>query len=200
MVCVTDSSPVESAALAAHAADAAPTPSSSPRRFTFRSRRPSCTRTSSSCAADVACRWSRTTSRRSPRSPSSRTTVRRLLDNPKIVGLKDTSGDIDYFQEVRRITRERERLAALHGPRATAGGVGQNWAATAACAAAPTCCPSCSLIFYEAAVAGDADRLAPLMKQVRPRSARSTNAAKAPQPRRFAGSKPRWPHWASATA
>jgi 2-dehydro-3-deoxy-D-pentonate aldolase len=43
-------------------------------------------------------------------------TVRRVLDLPRIVGLKDSSGDIDYFRQVRQITRERPDWSLLIGP------------------------------------------------------------------------------------
>ncbi|MBX3433430.1 MAG: dihydrodipicolinate synthase family protein [Pirellulales bacterium] len=43
-------------------------------------------------------------------------TVERLIDEPAIVGLKDSSGDRDYFQAVRVATRRRVDFPLLVGP------------------------------------------------------------------------------------
>lgn len=41
--------------------------------------------------------------------------IRQLLDVPAIVGLKDSSGDLDYFQAVRELARERSDWTLLIG-------------------------------------------------------------------------------------
>jgi dihydrodipicolinate synthase/N-acetylneuraminate lyase len=43
-------------------------------------------------------------------------TVRRLMDEKTIVGVKDSSGDLDYFRTVRQIIRERSDWTLLIGP------------------------------------------------------------------------------------
>jgi dihydrodipicolinate synthase/N-acetylneuraminate lyase len=43
-------------------------------------------------------------------------TLRRLLEHPNIVGLKDSSGDMEYFREVRELTRSRDDWRLLVGP------------------------------------------------------------------------------------
>jgi len=43
-------------------------------------------------------------------------TVRRLLDRPRVIGLKDSSGDLDYFRQVRELTRGRADWTMLMGP------------------------------------------------------------------------------------
>ncbi len=43
-------------------------------------------------------------------------TVRHLADWPQVVGLKDSSGDIEYFTQVRELTRGVEDFAMLVGP------------------------------------------------------------------------------------
>jgi 4-hydroxy-tetrahydrodipicolinate synthase len=43
-------------------------------------------------------------------------TVRRLMDRPRVIGLKDSSGDIDYFRRVRELTRGRADWSLLMGP------------------------------------------------------------------------------------
>jgi dihydrodipicolinate synthase/N-acetylneuraminate lyase len=42
-------------------------------------------------------------------------TVRRLMEEATIVGLKDSSGDLGYFETIRQITRERSDWALLTG-------------------------------------------------------------------------------------
>jgi dihydrodipicolinate synthase/N-acetylneuraminate lyase len=43
-------------------------------------------------------------------------TVRRLMDNPRIIGLKDSSGDLSYFREAREVTRGRSDWTLMVGP------------------------------------------------------------------------------------
>jgi dihydrodipicolinate synthase/N-acetylneuraminate lyase len=43
-------------------------------------------------------------------------TVRRLLDVPAIVGMKDSSGDLDYLREVRDLARQRDDWCLFVGP------------------------------------------------------------------------------------
>lgn len=42
-------------------------------------------------------------------------TIRRLMSNERIVGLKDSSGDIDYFRAVQRVTSDREDWSLFVG-------------------------------------------------------------------------------------
>jgi 4-hydroxy-tetrahydrodipicolinate synthase len=43
-------------------------------------------------------------------------TVRRLMDRPRVIGLKDSSGDLDYFRRVRELTLGRGDWTMLMGP------------------------------------------------------------------------------------
>jgi dihydrodipicolinate synthase/N-acetylneuraminate lyase len=43
-------------------------------------------------------------------------TVRRLMEEKAIVGVKDSSGDLDYFANVRAVTRQRSDWTLLMGP------------------------------------------------------------------------------------
>lgn len=43
-------------------------------------------------------------------------TVRRLMDDPRIIGLKDSSGDLSYFRATREATRGRSDWTLLVGP------------------------------------------------------------------------------------
>ena len=43
-------------------------------------------------------------------------TVRRLMDNSRVIGLKDSSGDLSYFREARELTRGRTDWTLLVGP------------------------------------------------------------------------------------
>lgn len=43
-------------------------------------------------------------------------TIRRALDNPRIVGFKDSAGDLDYFKQTAEIIRQRPDWSLLIGP------------------------------------------------------------------------------------
>jgi 4-hydroxy-tetrahydrodipicolinate synthase len=43
-------------------------------------------------------------------------TIRRALDNPRIIGFKDSSGDLDYFKKTADIIRSRPDWSLLIGP------------------------------------------------------------------------------------
>jgi 4-hydroxy-tetrahydrodipicolinate synthase len=91
-------------------------------------------------------------------------TVRRLMDEPSIVGLKDSSGDLDYFQEVRELTRQRPEWFQLVGPEhllartiALGGDGGISGGANIF--------PQLFVRIYEAAVAQQTDELEKLVQQ-----------------------------------
>jgi len=43
-------------------------------------------------------------------------TIRRALDNPRIIGLKDSSGDLDYYQRAAQLIQQRPDWTLLVGP------------------------------------------------------------------------------------
>ena len=43
-------------------------------------------------------------------------TVRRAMDNPRIIGLKDSSGDLDYYQRAAELVKQRPDWSLLIGP------------------------------------------------------------------------------------
>ncbi|HXT12170.1 MAG TPA: dihydrodipicolinate synthase family protein [Candidatus Angelobacter sp.] len=43
-------------------------------------------------------------------------TVRRAIDEPRIIGLKDSSGDLNYFKEAAQVIRQRKDWSLLIGP------------------------------------------------------------------------------------
>ena len=43
-------------------------------------------------------------------------TVRRAMDNPRIIGLKDSSGDLDYYRRAAELIRQRPDWTLLIGP------------------------------------------------------------------------------------
>lgn len=43
-------------------------------------------------------------------------TVRRAMDNPRIIGLKDSSGDLGYFERVAQLARQRPDWSLFVGP------------------------------------------------------------------------------------
>src|SRR5581483_32807 len=92
-------------------------------------------------------------------------TVRACADMPGVAGVKDSSGDLDYFREVLAIRARRPDWTVLMGPEhLTAQAVrlgadgGVNGGANLA--------PRLFVDLYRAAAAGDSDRVAPLQRQV----------------------------------
>ena len=92
-------------------------------------------------------------------------TVRQALEMPGIVGLKDSSGDMDYFREIRQITRDRPDWSLLVGPEhllaeaIQAGGTG-------GVSGGANLFPRLFVELYEAASAGDTSRVEALQQQV----------------------------------
>ena len=91
-------------------------------------------------------------------------TVRRLMDEDSIIGMKDSSGDLDYFEKVRELTRARPDWCLLMGPehlleRAIAlGGDG-------GVSGGANICPRLFVQIYEAAAAGQSAELDRLGEQ-----------------------------------
>jgi 4-hydroxy-tetrahydrodipicolinate synthase len=92
-------------------------------------------------------------------------TVRQLLDAPRIVGLKDSSRQLDYFVAVRRITRERPDWSLLVGfehmlvDTIRAGGDG-------GVLAGANLSPRLLVDLYEAALAGLESRVAEIQRRL----------------------------------
>jgi len=91
-------------------------------------------------------------------------TLRRLMEEESIVGLKDSSGDLDYFQKVRELTRARPDWFLLVGPEhllaraiALGGDGGVSGGANVD--------PQLFVRIYEAAVAQQTDELGRLVEQ-----------------------------------
>lgn len=92
-------------------------------------------------------------------------TLRRLTDLPQVVGLKDSSGDLDYFQNVIQLRAQRPDWSLLIGqesllPNAIA--MGGDGGVTGGANVFPALFVKC----YEAAVAGDEATVARLMKLI----------------------------------
>jgi 2-dehydro-3-deoxy-D-pentonate aldolase len=92
-------------------------------------------------------------------------TVRQLLDEPRVVGVKDSSGDLDYFEQVLAISRGRPDWSVLIGPEhlladavRLGGHGGVNGGANLH--------PRLFVELCEAARCGDAPRVAELQTQV----------------------------------
>lgn len=91
-------------------------------------------------------------------------TVRRLMDEEAIVGLKDSSGDLEYFRTIRQLTRERPDWSLLMGPEhllarsIELGGDG-------GVSGGANVYPQLFVRIYEAAFAQQADDLGPLVQQ-----------------------------------
>ena len=92
-------------------------------------------------------------------------TVRQLLDEPALVGVKDSSGDLDYFQQVREITRQRSDWTLLVGPEhllAEAIKLGGDGGVSGGA----NIWPQLFVEIYDAATTGRNDEVAPLMEKV----------------------------------
>ena len=92
-------------------------------------------------------------------------TIRRLRDHPRIIGVKDSSGDLRYFDELLAIARERPDWSVLVGPEhllaesvARGGHGGVNGGANL--------CPRLFVELYEAARRNATARVAELQQEV----------------------------------
>lgn len=98
-------------------------------------------------------------------------TVRNLLDLPGLAGIKDSSGQLPYFDELLQLASEREGFTVLMGPEellaesVLIGGHG------GVCGGA-NLCPRLYVELYEAAVAGDLNLVHKLQHRVLRLSAR----------------------------
>jgi dihydrodipicolinate synthase/N-acetylneuraminate lyase len=92
-------------------------------------------------------------------------TVRRLMELPKVVGLKDSSADMIYFHHLRRLAEDRPDWSLLIGPEellaeaVLLGGQG------GVCGGA-NLCPRLYVDLYQAAARGDVPQVARLHAQV----------------------------------
>ena len=115
LVGVTDTAFVESVNLAGHAADAA--------RGGRAGRTVLFSRRAAGIAVYLQTSWRNSRCRFSLYNMPSHTKlafepdiVRRLMDLPSIVGLKDSSGDMVYFHRIRRLVEDRDDWTLLMGP------------------------------------------------------------------------------------
>lgn len=100
------------------------------------------------------------------KTPFEVATVRRLADEPRIVGIKDSSGDLNYFRGLCALARARPDWTVLMGPEellaegiAAGGHGGVNGGALI--------WPRLLVDLCDAALAGDAARVARLQPQLR---------------------------------
>lgn len=92
-------------------------------------------------------------------------TVRRAMDLDRVVGIKDSSGDLEYFRALRELAAEREDWTLLMGPEhlmAEAVLFGGDGGVTGGANLKPRLFVS----LYEAAVRGDLERVGVLQEQV----------------------------------
>src|SRR5262249_46044292 len=91
--------------------------------------------------------------------------IRALRDEPNIVGLKDSSGDVNYFQAVREVAAERPNWTLLVGPEKLLAETVLFGADGGVCGGA-NLHPQLLVDLYKAAVARDTDRIATLNSQL----------------------------------
>ena len=92
-------------------------------------------------------------------------TVRTLSENPNIIGHKDSSANIVYFNTVRHILREREDFSLLMGPEEALGEVVLMGAHGGICGGA-NLFPQLFVDIYNAAVARDVETVRTLQERV----------------------------------
>jgi len=92
-------------------------------------------------------------------------TVRRAMEIPGIVGLKDSSGDRIYFHRVKMLARERRNFSLLAGSEELLGEAVLLGADGGVCGGA-NLFPRLYVALYEAARAGDRDRVIALQEAV----------------------------------
>lgn len=92
-------------------------------------------------------------------------TVRQLLDNSRIAGVKDSSGDLGYFEQLLAITRERPDWGVLMGPEHMLADAVQRGAHGGVNGGA-NLHPRLFVDLYEAACRGDSSRIAALRAEV----------------------------------
>jgi 4-hydroxy-tetrahydrodipicolinate synthase len=91
-------------------------------------------------------------------------TVRELIHLPNLSGMKDSSGDMDYFRELGRLTRDLADFALMIGPEAhlvEAIACGADGGVTGGANLAPRL----FVDLFEAALAEDLNRCAALQRQ-----------------------------------
>jgi 4-hydroxy-tetrahydrodipicolinate synthase len=165
IVCVSDPSPVESASLASHAADCGADAVATAPPYYFPLTQQELYAYITRCAAEfrlplVAYNFPALT--KVSFEPDA---VRRLFENPRIVGFKDTSFDIDYFQKIVLVTRGREDWRLYTGPEGLLAQSVKLGGDGGVCGGGNVF-PRLLVNLYEAAVAGDADRLGPLTQKL----------------------------------
>jgi 4-hydroxy-tetrahydrodipicolinate synthase len=92
-------------------------------------------------------------------------TARTLSENPNIVGLKDSSANIVYFNTVRHLLRERADFSVLMGPEEALGEVVLLGGHGGVCGGA-NLFPQLFVDTYDAAVAGDVARVRELQERI----------------------------------
>ena len=92
-------------------------------------------------------------------------TVAALAEHPNIVGLKDSSGNIGYFNACRYALRDRSDFAILMGPEEALGEV-VLMGASGGVAGGANMFPRLYVDLYEAALAKDVDRVRELQERV----------------------------------
>jgi 4-hydroxy-tetrahydrodipicolinate synthase len=165
LVGITDTSLVESLSLARHAADAGASAVVAAPPFYFPAGQPELIHYIDHLTAELPLPLFLYNMPMMTKVSFATQTVRHLLDNPRIAGVKDSSGDLGYFEQLLSVTRERPDWGVLMGPehmladavtRGAHGGV--NGGANLH--------PCLFVELYEAACRGDSSRIATLRREV----------------------------------
>lgn len=166
IVCVTDPAPDESAALAAHAAEQGADAVAAAPPFYFPLTQTELHEYVTQSAARFALPLVAYHFPALTKVGFEPDTVRRLLDNPRVVGFKDTSFDYDYFKSIRAATTGRDDWRLYIGPEQFLADGVRDGADGGVCGGANVF-PELLVKIYDAACRGDADALAPLQEHLK---------------------------------
>jgi 4-hydroxy-tetrahydrodipicolinate synthase len=92
-------------------------------------------------------------------------TLRACADLPGVIGVKDSSGDLDYFRHICELMSDRPDFALLLGPEEHLAAA-LEFGAHGGVSGGANLCPRLYVDLYEASVAGDAERVARLQARV----------------------------------
>ncbi len=165
LVGITDTSFVESIEIARHAADAGARALVTSAPYYFPAGQPELLEYIEHLLAELPLPLFLYNMPAMTKTPFELDTVARLLDQEKIIGVKDSSGDFGYFEKLVELARQRPDWSVLVGPEhllANALGCGGHGGVNAGA----HICPQLFVGVYEAALRGDDTRVTELQERV----------------------------------
>lgn len=166
LVCISDTAFAESVALARHASDCGADAVVATNPYYFSAGQPELIEYFEALVAELRLPLFLYNMPAMTKVALAPATVRRLMQQPRIVGIKDSSGDLAYFDELLAMAPEREGWSVLMGPEELTSAVVQRGAHGGVNGGA-NLQPRLFVENYEAAAAGDRERAAIVEEKVR---------------------------------